>query len=848
VASSSQQRSAFVNYACTALPHHVAKSKALDADITSSLARFLRTNILSWIEHLANQGDLETVLQFAQVLKVFLRRKSRVELLLGDEVVVIDTWATDLVRLISKFGRQILMHPESILNIIPPFCPLESSPFTQFARSPGTAIAVHGLSSKDWDDCLCAAVLSDPKPTPQGTIPRERLHSLAASDDKFCIGTSTGRIVAFNEQTCLEETAVEHGQPVTLIQYATSKYLLASASRKMIRVWNSETWQQQWEYPVKYNCLAMAFVDDDRLLMVVLNNNTLLAMNLIDRVVTETCWTEMLEEPHRSFYHSSSPQFVSFNTDSGLLAIAYRSRRLFVYNYESDSYQIFDHKDGLSEGITQASAISIYSLAFSNVPDSSLIAVSYSSSDLVLFDTEAGTINVSVPKSHFSHLVSSPDGRTLAAATRDGTIELYDFETLHKLYRIRSDGGAVSVMKFTANSTRLLVIRAGGHDCRVWGPATLYRREVENTSVRSPSLGSGSQDGVYDQPDSTVNHITAIGCDPSGAFIFVGKDDHSVSVYDTKTGLPVTVLFSHHDTIKLLHLGVKGPLQILISVDTAGSLMAHKITRIRQDWSTELLYSYRGPVGGMHQLLCGQDLSNVLVVYSDQTTVLAATTGAEVASITTATMSPNPSEVSRWAQHPTDPNLLLHLTASAVSIHAWSTLEHATPAGREIALTGHPVSDLQIHTAMPLFTGANAMLLTTLIHPPYGPRGHLTTMCYSATALKAPPPGGGAATPLPGSQPTCDAIDAVLGTYRERLVFLHADGWVCSVKAAGFRDGGSDGPGAIMHHFAPPSDWLLASKMLIQVTRLGDVLFVVRGEVAVVKRGFERTADVGKGN
>lgn len=90
----------------------------------------------------------------------------------------------------------------------------------------------------------------------------------------------------------------------------------------------------------------------------------------------------------------------------------------------------------------------------------------------------------------------------------------------------------------------------------------------------------------------------------------------------------------------------------------------------------------------------------------------------------------------------------------------------------------------------------------------------------------------------------CDAIDIVLGSYRERLVFLHTDGWICSIKSTEFRQWAGDGSEIIAHHFAPPTDWLLASKMLIRLTKLGDVLFVVRGEVAVVKRGLERTADV----
>lgn len=91
-------------------------------------------------------------------------------------------------------------------------------------------------------------------------------------------------------------------------------------------------------------------------------------------------------------------------------------------------------------------------------------------------------------------------------------------------------------------------------------------------------------------------------------------------------------------------------------------------------------------------------------------------------------------------------------------------------------------------------------------------------------------------------------VDTLIGMYRDRLVFLHTDGWVCSVKAGAFGQGpvtNSAKSEGVLHHFPPPLEWLRTSReLLVQVTRLGDVLFVVKGEVAVVKRGLDRVADI----
>ncbi|KAI0008447.1 WD40-repeat-containing domain protein [Xylariaceae sp. FL0662B] len=807
--ASSNQRSIFVNYACQAVHEHVNRSSALDSDILRELATFLKSNILSWLEHLATSRDLETVLQFAQVLKIFLRRKSRVDLLLGEEVVVIDLWATDLVKLVSKFGTQLLMHPESILQLIPPFCPSDSAPFSQFGRGPGTVISVTGLSKKTWDDCLCTLVLSEPQASSSKKIVRERLHSLGTSDLSFCIGTSIGRILVFNDKTCLEERALNHKAAVIHLQFANSGTLLASASKKMIRIWNTESWEQQWEIPLRY-----------------------VSINLIDRSQTETRWTDSLDDPHRQYYHGTSAKFASFNPDLGLLAVGYAARSVLVYNYDMDTYQIFHHKDGLSEFIDENSNVNLTAMTFSKLPDSSLLAVSYSTSDLVLFDTEAGTIQATVPSAYFSRLVSSPDGRTLAAARMDGAIELYDFETLHKLYRIRPDEGAVAALAFTADNTRFLVIRAGGHHCRVWDPASLYRRDVGHHSVKSPSLGSGSQDGVLEEQDDDIALITSMACDAKGDCFFVGKDDGSVYAYDARTGLFDDILFSHAAPIKAVHFATTGPKQLLLSVDSAGSLSVNAIMRLKHEWSVEELFTHRA-VTGVQQFLCNKSSTHVLICSNDEATLLSMMTGERVGIQVDCKNDKN--EPYLWAQHPTDDALILYITTCSVHIYRWSAMECITKAPNGIQLAECLLTKLHVSTATTMFNGPSAVLITK--HATPGQRGKLVTRCFAGNEFAVE---STTVSPLVEFQGVCNIMDMIIGTYRDRVIFLHTDGWICSFKSNGLRDGEG-----ILHHFAPPVDWLRTTRdLIIRVSRLGDVLFVVKGEVAIVKRGLGRAAQI----
>lgn len=853
-----QERSVFASYACEAAHVHVNKSSALDSEILSALATFLRTNVLSWIEELAKREKLDTVLRFAQVLKVFLRRKSRTDLLLGEEVVIIEDWSIDLVKLVSKFGRQLLMHPESILHIIPAFCPPETAPHAQFSRGMGATLTVSGLSSRTWDYCLCTLVLSPPQQVASGMIRRERLNSIATTDNNFCIGTSLGRIAIFNDQTSLEETVLDHQQPVLHLEYATSKSLLASASKRLIRLWNTETCEQQWEVPCKQSILAMAFVDDDQMLLVALGNNTILALNLIDRSTSSTSWIDILEEPHYTWYSGIAAEQAAFNKDLGLLALGYRHRHVLVYNYDQESYQIFDHQDGLSDGIDQHLSISIYAMAFSNLPESPLLAVSFSCSDLVLFDVEQGTIQARVTPAWSSHLTSSPDGRTLAAARKNGAIELYDFETLHRLYRIWPEDGTVTALSFSADSERFIVIRAGGQNCRIWDPAALYRRDVGHDSVRSPSLASGSQDDIPEDNEEAASQVSAIACDPDGQSFFVGREDNTVSAHDARTGLPAGVLFSHVASVKELILGVKGQLKLLVSADTAGFLMVHKLSRnMKKEWSAQQLFSHRASVTGVQQFLINKDLTRVLIVSNDQACLHSMADGKELVAPLRCQHRGRESYV--WTQHPLESSLVMHITGNEFHIHDWESLQAiaSTSARAEVhqlEIGGTPESGLQhlaVHSAVTIFGGSNTQLAvsyTTKLGQNTG-RGSQGSriVCFPASALP-PKTSNQSIAALTESESVYEAIDIILGMYRERLIFLHVDGWICSVKASvagnSIGTGASKGEG-VVHHFAPPLGWLRTSReLLIRVSRLGDVLFVVKGEVAVVKRGLDRAADV----
>lgn len=159
--------------------------------------------------------------------------------------------------------------------------------------------------------------------------------------------------------------------------------------------------------------------------------------------------------------------------------------------------------------------------------------------------------------------------------------------------------------------------------------------------------------------------------------------------------------------------------------------------------------------------------------------------------------------------------------------------------------------NLAVHSAVTTSSGSNTQLAvayTTRLGQSTG-RGSQgsKTVCFPASAL---PPNASEQpiAALTECQSVFEVVDVMVGMYRERLIFPHFDGWICSVKAGAIGRALEPGAGKVeglVHHFAPPLGWLRTSRELfVRVSRLGDVLFVVKGEVEIVKRGLDRAADV----
>ncbi|KAL8895234.1 MAG: hypothetical protein Q9192_003767 [Flavoplaca navasiana] len=227
-----KERCPFVAYASHSLFDHIAQVDATDEEVLSVLARFLSSsNVLAWIEYIARSSDFTCLIQGAKALRSFLHRRAKSLSPLGKDIALLDNWATDLLRLVTKFGRELLYSPPSIFHLIPPFCPPESAPRRLFAAS-ARGIAVLGLSATKWDDC--ASTIFDPS---------EQFAALACSERYFAVGTSSGNIMIYNAETCQETRRLRHCEPIRLLYFGNTTKVLIAAGAETIRTWSLITSQ-----------------------------------------------------------------------------------------------------------------------------------------------------------------------------------------------------------------------------------------------------------------------------------------------------------------------------------------------------------------------------------------------------------------------------------------------------------------------------------------------------------------------------------------------------------------------------------------------------------------------------
>lgn len=186
----------------------------------------------------------------------------------------------------------------------------------------------------------------------------------------------------------------------------------------------------------------------------------------------------------------------------------------------------------------------------------------------------------------------SPDGRTAATGSDDGTVRLWDSATGASLERTLSHGGPVRAMAFSPDGSTLLT---GSDDqkVRVWEVATgalligplahLDRVRAVAFSPDGKTFLTGSNDRTVRLWDAATGkpraeplvldgRILAVAFSPDGKWFLTGGDDKLARLWETATLHPVGAPWHHEGEVRALAFSPDGKRAITGSSDRSARL------------------------------------------------------------------------------------------------------------------------------------------------------------------------------------------------------------------------------------------------------------------------------------
>ncbi|OJJ67877.1 hypothetical protein ASPBRDRAFT_199579 [Aspergillus brasiliensis CBS 101740] len=827
-ATSSSKRSNFSSYACSEFSCHLSKSSPCATDVFHLLVKFLRSNVLSWIEMIAQTKNLDLLIRTASYLGKYLKACTGHLSPDGDDVFVIKGWTTDLVRVTAKFSDAILISPAAIHSLIIPFCPENST--IRKTVNPGKRLSVMGLSGTQWGDRLACIEFH-----------RAQTTAICYGEKFLAVGLSSGKVTLYHATTCEEYSTLDHGERVKYLQISSKRGLVAVCGLKTINIWDILSGRLVFTDPAPPQPLAMV-LDEDRL-VVASAKNYLASWGLNGHGI---------RHPHRPWNDSDNmnvethrvPSIVSISVGHQMMAVAYSRRPIILWDLQEDAYYGSCGKK-LANGETSRHMIT--ALVFNPNPSIERLVASYLDGELTLMDPFQDDVLVSF-RANCQTLAASPDGHLLAGAVGSGTIQIYKFDTLTLLYRVESTKLYIKQLEFSVDSLRMADIR--GSECNIWEPAILLRDSSGDDS--SPNTSNSSVETVI--TDAKVK-ISALTVDVQTNAVFCSKNDGSVCLYNLRTGNEIRTLYRHKCHVHALNWLPK--MKLLLSVDVSNRILGWSLEEFRTEgWlpGEELIQSRLNCGHAITQVL-SSDVEGRFILSTREKDYLWDISGHE---LDARRYSFRPG-IRRWLQHHYSEQHVICFEGTTARIYAWSDWAEIAKINVDVDMSG-----LQINNAFPCTSGSRQRILLELSEldgPSKTCRLYLLEAGAFAVHNEVERPDGPKAIcagqqieTLLGENKVNDTgrtssqrlsirlatlsryITHCIGiTAASKIVFLDTHSWVCTADL----DKPEDSKELYVRHFFVPYDWFSGSRHIISAVARRDVLIARKSGLAVIRGGLE---------
>jgi WD40 repeat protein len=816
----------FLRYAVCHWAYHVSHASPEYTELLSLLHGFFDEYILTWIHACVVVADLRVITKTAQHIKAYGKKQKSSSILdspasLGRRnAQFFQSWATDLIRMVGRFGRNLVEKPSSIYKIIPPMCPHGSQIYTTYA--PTSNLAVHGISSDVWDDCVARLPIGEER-----TISR----ILSGVTYFVCLLAVGGDIIVCRSETFEEARRMHHGEYVTHMTINKSGDLLVTAGIDTFRIWELSTGEEVHRIPKGKSAMTMtiAFGSVDTELIVAYDDRSVVCY---DVGTQEVVW-DFLAEEESDEYHSC-PREMVLSPDQTKIAVDVRGRPVVIWDLEAKAEgPRHCMRAGDREAQDQFCA-PVDSTRWH--PDGLSVLVLFQDTLLArFFLTDEETVETL--ETGAKDMVVNHDGSLLLTSNYAGTLSLWSLPQFNLAYRLHYEQ-FVRDLAFSPDGQRFYDVR--GPLCNVWEPDVLLRadqedpEEISNIERRDTCFS----DPVFAADDTVRSQITAVVSSPSAEQYVCGKDDGTVSLYETNTGKRIRKLYSHSNTASIITIAWSPTRKYVASCDDLGRIVIKrlevKVELHKAKWAVFPALDIRDdePV---NQFVFNTNRKLVLMSFAGSDRIWNLKKKSQVWRRNRSAALPI-----RWIQHPAKDNLLC-VQHDRTTIHDWDAegvqTSGSAPAPSYVGSDGDAGEDAlqpREHTGgrvrHVVQSDDRRHIISEVL--PLGPRSKCSQLEILATDDMLAKETGQS---IKGKVLTnvSKHVRRLLGCYKNQVVFLDHQYWVCTWPLG-------QASGTPRMHFFLPRDCIGPSAIPLVALATGPtILFPKNGEMTVVRNGIK---------
>jgi len=798
--------------------HLVHSSSAADAPLVL-LNKFLRSNVLTWIERMASIGNLSNLQVTAQRLKTYLGRRAKYQSPVSAEIQTVTAWAADIYHILAAFYSSLLTSPSSIFFLIPHFCPPKSIIRQLFAK-PTKRLRITGPIEEDWNDRLGCYMFP------------EEASAVACCARLLAVGLASGDIKIYHiagSGTFGYEGELTHGKKVRHLAFNQSSSRLASCSARRLRLWSIHTIsgsssQCLWSQDIDFTpCFVMFHPEDNRLTLLNPQHSATVTFQVADGqretpvLLHASLDSDSSDESDQRLAAWEPAEQIRIDRSHRLAALSYRNASISIWDLDSAEKIGNFKKEGFENVYASPQSLD---MVFNPVSELELFAVAYKDGDIVTCNpwTLEQTNKYHLQVSLFV-MAATTDGRVLAGAAEDGGIYLFLFETLQPLYQIDRPDDQIRIhdIVFSADNLRFFDIR--GQCCNIWEPFILVPKDGVDDSSSEPY----SEEIIL--PESPASHahvfqwgeaITTIELAGHSDILLVGRQDGTIDIYEPSTGEIIDKLQLHGSFVEIEHIDWNDEKSYLLSVDTTGRYIVTRLSSIGKsnNVQTSCVLDHRGR-GSVSQAMFGPKAESILIRTGSCVKVI--TLGEDL------TREETSLPESWWMKHPLDSSQLIVIQENNLHVFDWSSLKRLSqPNGVAIVAPELPNREPR----HPWVSGASSGYLAQRVPRPQARTHDLVAIEMSkiTTEIKE--------VPLQVLNADSLNVQSVLGILKSSLFFLNANGWVCSINLKDL-----DRATHYMRHFFIPLTWRTGADTVIKIISKTAVAFG-RGEQLIIFHGF----------